>query len=229
MSNIKEVWDYLLDTMKDIYVVVGSSVIKALGSPSAKNLLKAIADFFIAMNKTFVGAVSFLGGSGGFEKGLTNLMNFFTTLVNGATSIVTVLGPMTFAIPLVNKLFSFVMALIRGSEGVLGGLQAMGVLSQGQNLAGLFGPVGKRSETATSSNIGSIAGGIAGRATIASLLVGMSTMVNHSVQSSDANQQTKDLTTALSGIFSGASSGAVMGSMFGPWGAGIGGVSGGIS
>ena len=228
MSNIKEVWDYLLDTMKDIYVVVGSSVIKALASPSAKSLLKAIADFFIAMNKSFVRAVSFFGGSGGFEKGLTNLMNFFTTLVNGATSIVTVLGPMTFAIPLVNKLFSFVMALIRGSEGVLGGLQAMGVLSQGQNLAGLFGPVGKRSATATSSNTGSIVGGIAGRATIASLLVGMSTMVNQSVQNSDANQQTKDLTTALSGIFSGASSGAVMGSMFGPWGAGIGGVSGGI-
>lgn len=228
MTNIKQVWDYLLDTMKDIYVEVGSSVIKALGSPSAKSLLRAIADFFIAINKSFVRAVSLLGGSGGFEKGLTNLMNFFTTLVNGATSIVTVLGPMTFAIPLVNKLFSFVMALIRGSEGVLGGLQAMGVLSQGHNLAGLFGPVGKRSATATNSNKGSVVGGIAGRATIASLLVGMSTMVNQSVQNSDANQQTKDLTTALSGLFSGASSGAVMGSAFGPWGTGIGGLAGGI-
>ena len=227
MSNIKQVWDYLLDTMKDIYVVIGSSVIKALASPSAKSLLRAIADFFIAMNRSFVGAVSLFGGSGGFEKGLTNLMDFFTTLVNGTTSIVTILGPLTFAIPLVNKLFSFVMALIHGSEGVLGGLQAMGALSQGQNLASLFGPVGRRSATATTSNKGSNVGGIAGRATIASLLVGMSTMVNQSVQNSDANQQTKDLTTALTGLFSGASSGAVMGSAFGPWGTGIGGLAGG--
>ena len=229
MSNIKQVWDYLLDTMKDIYVVVGSSVIKALASPSAKNLLRAIADFFIAISKNFVRAISILGGSGGFEKGLTNLMNFFTTLVNGATSIVTVLGPMTFAIPLVNKMFSFVLALIKGSESVLGGLQAMGILSQGQSLAGLLGPVGKRSATSSGGlSVQGLSKGLVGRSALSASLVGISTMVNQSVQSSDASQQNKDLTTALSGLFSGASSGAVMGSMAGPWGAGIGGLTGGI-
>ena len=229
MSNIKQVWDYLLDTMKEIYILVGSSVIKALASPSTKSLLKAIADFFIQMNKNFVNAISILGGSGGFEKGLTRLLDFFTSIVNGATSIITVLGPMTFAIPLVNKMFSFVLALIKGSESVLGGLQAMGILSQGQSLAGLLGPVGKRSATSTGGlSVPGLSKGLVGRSVLSASLVGISTMVNQDVQNSDANQQTKDLTTALSGLFSGASSGAVMGSMAGPWGAGIGGLTGGI-
>ena len=229
MSNIKQVWDYLLDTMTDIYILVGSSVIKALASPSTKSLLKAIADFFIQMNKNFVNAFRILGGSGGFEKGLTRLLDFFTSIVNGATSIITVLGPMTFAIPLVNKMFSFVLALIKGSESVLGGLQAMGILSQGQSLAGLLGPVGKRSATSTGGlSVPGLSKGLVGRSVLSASLVGISTMVNQAVQNSDDSQQTKDLTTALSGLFSGASSGAVMGSMAGPWGAGIGGLTGGI-
>ena len=229
MSNIKQVWDYLLETMSEIYIHVGSSVIKALASPSTKSLLKAIADFFIQMNRIFVEAVSILGGSGGFEKGLTILLDLFTTIVNGATSIITVLGPMTFAIPLVNKMFSFVLALIKGSESVLGGLQAMGILSQGQSLAGLLGPVGKRSATSTGGlSVPGLSKGLVGRSVLSASLVGISTMTNQAVQNSDANQQTKDLTTALSGLFSGASSGAIMGSMAGPWGAGIGGLTGGI-
>ena len=229
MSNIKQVWDYLLETMSEIYIHVGSSVIKALASPSTKSLLKAIADFFIQMNRIFVEAVSILGGSGGFEKGLTRLLDFFTSIVNGATSIITVLGPMTFAIPLVNKMFSFVLALIKGSESVLGGLQAMGILSQGQSLAGLLGPVGKRSATSTGGlSVPGLSKGLVGRSVLSASLVGISTMVNQAVQNSDDSQQTKDLTTALSGLFSGASSGAVMGSMAGPWGAGIGGLTGGI-
>ena len=226
MSNIKQVWDYLLETMSEIYIHVGSSVIKALASPSTKSLLKAIADFFIQMNRIFVEAVSILGGSGGFEKGLTNLLDFFTSIVNGATSIITVLGPMTFAIPLVNKMFSFVLALIKGSESVLGGLQAMGILSQGQSLAGLLGPVGKRSAKGGLSVPG-LSKGLVGRSVLSASLVGISTMTNQAVQNSDSSQQTKDLTTALSGLFSGASSGAIMGSMAGPWGAGIGGLAGG--
>lgn len=229
MSNIKQVWDYLLETMSEIYIQVGSSVIKALASPSTKSLLKAIADFFIQMNRIFVEAVSILGGSGGFEKGLTRLLDLFTTIVNGATSIITVLGPMTFAIPLVNKMFSFVLALIKGSESVLGGLQAMGILSQGQSLAGLLGPVGKRSATSAGGlSVPGLSKGLVGRSVLSASLVGISTMINQALQNSDANQQTKDLTTALSGLFSGASSGAVMGSMAGPWGAGIGGLTGGI-
>lgn len=229
MSNIKQVWDYLLETMSEIYIHVGSSVIKALASPSTKSLLKAIADFFIQMNRIFVEAVSILGGSGGFEKGLTRLLDFFTSIVNGATSIITVLGPMTFAIPLVNKMFSFVLALIKGSESVLGGLQAMGILSQGQSLAGLLGPVGKRSATSTGGlSVPGLSKGLVGRSVLSASLVGISTMVNQAVQNSDDSQQTKDLTTALSGLFSGASSGAIMGSMAGPWGAGIGGLTGGI-
>ena len=228
MSNIKQVWDYLLETMSEIYIHVGSSVIKALASPSTKSLLKAIADFFIQMNRIFVEAVSILGGSGGFEKGLTRLLDLFTTIVNGATSIITVLGPMTFAIPLVNKMFSFVLALIKGSESVLGGLQAMGILSQGQSLAGLLGPVGKRSATSTGGlSVPGLSKGLVGRSVLSASLVGISTMINQAVQNSDSSQQTKDLTTALSGLFSGASSGAIMGSMFGPWGAGIGGLAGG--
>ena len=229
MSNIKQVWDYLLETMSEIYIHVGSSVIKALASPSTKSLLKAIADFFIQMNRIFVEAVSILGGSGGFEKGLTRLLDFFTSIVNGATSIITVLGPMTFAIPLVNKMFSFVLALIKGSESVLGGLQAMGILSQGQSLAGLSGPVGKRSATSAGGlSVPGLSKGLVGRSVLSASLVGISTMINQALQNSDANQQTKDLTTALSGLFSGASSGAIMGSMAGPWGAGIGGLTGGI-
>lgn len=229
MSNIKQVWDYLLETMSEIYIHVGSSVIKALASPSTKSLLKAIADFFIQMNRIFVEAVSILGGSGGFEKGLTRLLDFFTSIVNGATSIITVLGPMTFAIPLVNKMFSFVLALIKGSESVLGGLQAMGILSQGQSLAGLLGPVGKRSATSTGGlSVPGLSKGLVGRSVLSASLVGISTMVNQAVQNSDDSQQTKDLITALSGLFSGASSGAIMGSMAGPWGAGIGGLTGGI-
>ena len=223
MSNIKQVWDYLLETMSEIYIQVGSSVIKALASPSTKSLLKAIADFFIQMNRIFVEAVSILGGSGGFEKGLTRLLDLFTTIVNGATSIITVLGPMTFAIPLVNKMFSFVLALIKGSESVLGGLQAMGILSQGQTLADWR--VGKRSG---GRSVLGLSKGLVGRSVLSASLVGISTMVNQSVQNSDDSQQTKDLTTALSGLFSGASSGAIMGSMAGPWGAGIGGLTGGI-
>ena len=229
MSNIKQVWDYLLETMSEIYILIGSSVIKALASPSTKSLLKAIADFFIQMNKNFVTAIGKLGGSGGFEKGLTRLLDFFTSIVNGATSIITVLGPMTFAIPLVNKMFSFVLALIKGSESVLGGLQAMGILSQGQSLAGLLGPVGKRSATSTGGlSVPGLSKGLVGRSVLSASLVGISTMVNQAVQNSDDSQQTKDLTTALSGLFSGASSGAIMGSMAGPWGAGIGGLTGGI-
>ena len=229
MSNIKQVWDYLLETMSEIYIQVGSSVIKALASPSTKSLLKAIADFFIQMNRIFVEAVSILGGSGGFEKGLTRLLDLFTTIVNGATSIITVLGPMTFAIPLVNKMFSFVLALIKGSESVLGGLQAMGILSQGQSLAGLLGPVGKRSATSAGGlSVPGLSKGLVGRSVLSASLVGISTMTNQAVQNSDSSQQTKDLTTALSGLFSGASSGAIMGSMAGPWGAGIGGLTGGI-
>ena len=228
MSNIKQVWDYLLETMSEIYIQVGSSVIKALASPSTKSLLKAIADFFIQMNRIFVEAVSILGGSGGFEKGLTRLLDLFTTIVNGATSIITVLGPMTFAIPLVNKMFSFVLALIKGSESVLGGLQAMGILSQGQSLAGLSGPVGKRSATSAGGlSVPGLSKGLVGRSVLSASLVGISTMTNQAVQNSDSSQQTKDLTTALSGLFSGASSGAIMGSMAGPWGAGIGGLAGG--
>ena len=219
MSNIKQVWDYLLETMSEIYIHVGSSVIKALASPSAKSLLKAIADFFIQLNKSFVDAISILGGSGGFEKGLTNLLDFFTSIVNGATSIITVLGPATFAIPLVNKVFSFVMALIEGSKRIFGGLQAMSLL----------GPVGKRSATSTGGlSVPGLSKGLVGRSVLSASLVGISTMVNQSVQNSDESQQTKDLTTALSGLFSGVSSGAVMGSMAGPWGAGIGGLTGGI-
>ena len=229
MSNIKQVWDYLLETMSVIYIQVGSSVIKALASPSTKSLLKAIADFFIQMNRIFVEAISILGGSGGFEKGLTNLLDFFTSIVNGATSIITVLGPMTFAIPLVNKMFSFVLALIKGSESVLGGLQAMGILSQGQSLAGLLGPAGKRSATSAGGlSVPGLSKGLVGRSVLSASLVGISTMTNQAVQNSDSIQQTKDLTTALSGLFSGASSGAIMGSMAGPWGAGIGGLTGGI-
>ena len=229
MSNIKQVWDYLLETMSEIYINIGSSVIKALASPSTKSLLKAIADFFIQMNRIFVEAISVLGGSGGFEKGLTRLLDFFTSIVNGATSIITVLGPRTFAIPLVNKMFSFVLALITGSESVLGGLQAMGILSQGQSLAGLLGPVGKRSATPTGGlSATGLSKGLVGRSVLSASLVGISTMTNQAVQNSDSSQQTKDLTTALSGLFSGASSGAIMGSMAGPWGAGIGGLTGGI-
>ena len=133
-TNIKQAVIKLLEGLKGIYVEIISSVIQTAGTSTFKRFLDAVVDFAIELNEALVEFLALFGG-GSAQKGLENILSFFTTLINVATNIVNKLGGFTFALPLIFRFGSWAISLIE----TLGDVNsALGELGFGGTLSKIF-------------------------------------------------------------------------------------------
>lgn len=146
-TNIKQAVIKLLEGLKGIYVEIISSVIQTAGTSTFKRFLDAVVNLVIELNETIVELLALLGG-GSAQKGLENILSFFTTLIDVATNIVNKLGGFTFALPLIFSFGSWAINLITTLGNVWQALQTLGFAGgAGTGGAGLLGGLGGKLST----------------------------------------------------------------------------------
>lgn len=147
LSNIRGAIKELLEGLGKIYAEFISSVIETAGTKTFKKFLDAVVDLVIELNKAFVEMFE-LFGNGNAQKGMENVLSFFTSLIEVATSIVDMLGGFTFTLPLIFSFGSWAINLITTLSDVWEALGALGLAGGAGRtgtglLAGLGGKLSK--------------------------------------------------------------------------------------
>lgn len=155
LKNLKNAIKRLLDALAPIYTELLSSVINTVGSSSMDRFINAIVDFIVAMNRAFIDMFRVLG-KGDVQKGMENLLNFFSLVVEVATSIVNSLGGWTFSIPLLTRFGTFAVGLIQTLGNVWQGLQALNLVGATSGVSALGTGVGASGIAGAGGTIGGL-------------------------------------------------------------------------